>query len=166
MKQVIEEQTKLTASQNQLFQKIDFHDTFATTNHEDTLEEITNHIFNTTPNWIKALFTLRNNIARLIGLKTEIPKDYNENFKVGGYLKKFKIYALSENEVILGADDTHLNFRAIVMNNHKAVFNIKVITLVEYNNQKGKIYMGFIKPFHRLVVRRMVKNACIKKTYA
>ncbi len=136
---------------------------FSTTNHINNIEEITNLVFNTTPRWVNSLFTIRNKVAGIFGLKTEVPKDYNEHFKIGGYVKFFKIFSISDNEVVLGADDSHLNFRAIVKNDKSESFNIKVITLVEYNNYKGKIYMGIIKPFHRQIVKRMVKNAYKEK---
>lgn len=160
---VQEEKTELTDSQKNLLPKIDFADTFSTTNHIETIEEITNLVFNTSPKWINSLFVLRNKIVGLFGIKTEIPDDFNEKFKIGGYVKFFKIFSISDDEVILGADDSHLNFRALVKNDKSDSNNIKVITLVEYNNLKGKIYMGIIKPFHRLIVKRMVKNAYREK---
>lgn len=159
MKKVKEEQTKLTDDLKSLLPMIDFEDTFSTTNHINSIEEITNLVFNTTPNWVNALFTIRNNVVGFFGIKTEIPDDYNEKFKVGGYVKFFKIYSISDNKIILGADDSHLNFRALVINDKSDSYNIKVITLVEYNNLKGRIYMGVIRPFHRLVVKRMVRNS-------
>lgn len=162
-KKVIEEKVELTDSQKKLLPKIDFVDIFSTTNHTDNIEEITNLVFNTTPNWVNSLFIIRNKIAGLFGLKTEMPNDYNENYKVGGYVKFFKIFSISDNEVILGADDSHLNFRALINNDKSDSYNIKIITLVEYNNLKGKIYMGIIKPFHRQIVKRMVRNAYKEK---
>jgi hypothetical protein len=163
MKKVIEKKIELTDEQKKMLAKIDFVDTFSTTNHINNIEEITNLVFNTTPKWINSLFAVRNKIASLFGLKTEMPNDYNENYKVGGYVKFFKIFSISDNEVILGADDSHLNFRAVINNDKSDSYNIKVITLVEYNNLKGKIYMGIIKPFHRQIVKRMVKNAYKQK---
>ena len=159
-RKVIEEKTRLTDNHKELLTKIDFVDTFSTTNHINNIEEITNLVFNRTPRWVNSLFGLRNKIAGLVGLKTEIPKDYNENYKVGGYVKFFKIFSISNTEVILGADDSHLNFRALIHTSKSESYNIKVTTLVEYNNLKGKIYMSIIKPFHRQIVKRMVKNAC------
>jgi hypothetical protein len=163
MKKVIEEKIELTDEQKKILLKIDFVDTFSTTNHINNIEEITNLVFNTTPKWINSLFAIRNKIASLFGLKTEMPSDYNENYKVGGYVKFFKIFSISDNEVILGADDSHLNFRAVINNDKSDSYNIKVITLVEYNNLKGKIYMGIIKPFHRQIVKIMVTNAYKQK---
>nr|WP_319397667.1 DUF2867 domain-containing protein [uncultured Carboxylicivirga sp.] len=159
MKKVREEQTVLTQDLNELLPKIDFCDTFATTNHENSMQQIAHLVFNTTPGWVKILFSIRNKIVGVFGLKTKMPDDYNEEYKVGGYVKFFKIYSISDNEVVLGANDSHLNFRAVITNNHSNEFNIKVTTLVEFNNTTGKIYMGVIKPFHRQVVKRMVKNA-------
>ena len=159
---VIEESTKLMADQKTLLRKIDFADTFSTTNRTNTIEEITNLIFNTTPKWVDSLFVLRNKIAGWFGLKTDLPQDFNENFKVGGYINFFKIYSISDTAVILGADDSHLNFRALINNDQSESYNIKVVTLVEYNNLKGKIYMKIIKPFHRQIVKRMVKNAYLE----
>lgn len=162
-RKVIEEKTILKDNQKDLLKQIDFVDTFTTTNHTNNIEEITKLVFTTTPKWIKSLFVFRNKIAGWFGLKTEMPNDYNETFKVGGYLKFFRIYSISDTEVILGADDSHLNFRALISDDKSDSYNIKVITLVEYNNFKGKMYMSVIKPFHRLIVRRMVKNAFQEK---
>jgi hypothetical protein len=159
MKLVKEEHPPLTKDLKNLLPNIDFFDTFSTTNHVDSLELISNKIFNTTPKWVAILFSIRNHIANLIGLKHEIPKDYNEDFKIGGYIKFFRIFNIKEDEIILGANDKHLNFRAIISKTLDASYNIKVTTLVEYNNRLGKIYMTIVKPFHRIVVKRMVKNA-------
>ncbi|WP_420572154.1 DUF2867 domain-containing protein [Kordia sp.] len=159
MSKVKEETVFISEKATQLFSKVDFADTFSTTNQKDSIEEITNQIFNTSPKWVGFLFKIRNAIVQFFGLKTEIPKDLNNDFKVGGYIKFFKIYDISPNEVILGANDSHLNFRAIVTDTNEPKHNVKVTTLVEYNNKKGKIYMNLIKPFHRMVVKRMVGQA-------
>lgn len=159
MKKVKEERTILTQDLQDLLTKIDFSDTFSTTNHIDSLAEITQLIFNTSPQWIASLFKIRNSIAKHIGLKTEVPEDYTEVFKVGGYVKFFKIYAIAPHQIILGANDSHLNFRAIIQRDASSTYNIRVVTLVEYHNALGKIYMTIVKPFHRIVLKGMLKNA-------
>ncbi len=159
MSKVQEENTSSEYLERGLLSQIDFSDTFSTTNQEDKLEEITHLIFNNPPKWIKSLFILRNKIVKLLGLKAEKPADYNERFAVGGYIGFFKIFSITQHEIVLGANDSHLNFRAIVAKKNEDLHNIKLITLVQYNNSTGKIYMSVIKPFHRLVVKRMVKNA-------
>lgn len=150
------EEVFLTEKTRKLFKSLDFADTFSTTNHENDLEEISKRIFTLKSKWIIALFELRNKLVGFFGLKTEMPSDYNEDFAIGGYVGFFKIYDLSEEEVILGADDKHLKFRVGIHKTPAATNNIKVTTLVQLNNTFGKIYMKIIAPFHRLIVKKMV----------
>ncbi len=142
--------------------QIDFSDTFATTNHQNDLQTITNLIFNTIPTWLTWLLNIRNWLVQFIGLKHEKPAGYHTNYEVGGYVAFFKIFKISSNEITLGADDSHLNFRAIVTDTQTEHFNIKVTTLVKFNNKTGKIYMKIIAPFHRFVVKQIVKQAFVE----
>jgi hypothetical protein len=159
MTKVKEETLFLTENSKHLFDTIDFSDTFSTSNHSNTIEEIAKLIFDTSPKWISNLFRIRNWIVKFFGLKTSVPADYHTKFELGGYVKFFKIYYIAENEVILGADDKHLNFRVLIYNTHAEKYNIKVTTLVKFNNSFGKFYMTLVKPFHRLVVMKMVSQA-------
>lgn len=159
MQKVKKEPVFLTELSKKLFNQVDFADTFATTNRSSSLEEIGNAIFNQSPKWVNGLFKLRNRIVRYFGLKTEMPAGYHTSFEEGGYIRFFKILHLSEDEMVLGANDTHLNFRAVINITDDPEFNIKVTTLVQFNNRMGRIYMNLIGPFHRLVVRRMLAQA-------
>ncbi|MEN1784297.1 MAG: DUF2867 domain-containing protein [Bacteroidota bacterium] len=73
--------------------------------------------FTSAPNWVKRLFTLRNTLVSLLGLKTpQRTKDRETQLKSfkgepGEQLGLFKVFEKNENEVILGEDDKHLNFR-------------------------------------------------------
>jgi hypothetical protein len=139
--------------------KIDFTDTFSTTNHKDSIEAVARLIFGTMPKWVAFLMRLRNALVKAIGLKTEMDKTYDSEYKAGNSIGFIKIFSVEENEILLGADDKHLNFRVSVYNSEEPTHNIKVTTLVKYNNRFGKIYMALIKPFHVLIVKRMVKQA-------
>jgi hypothetical protein len=158
MKKVREVKTDLSKL-NHLLAKVDFEDTFATTNHVDSMERIVKRILNEKPKWIDALIAFRNRIVKRFGLQTTIPDDYHTQYVVGGYVSFFKIFAIEKNRVILGADDTHLNFKVAIVNDESEQFNIKVTTLVEFNNTFGKVYMSIIKPFHKIVLINMVKKA-------
>ncbi|WP_282088848.1 DUF2867 domain-containing protein [Aquimarina algiphila] len=157
---VILENTPDTSLINRTLNKIDYSDTYATTNHLDSLEKITNMIFANFPNWVTIMMKFRNTIVKIFDLKTQKPSDYNTDFKVGGYIGYFKIYEIMSNEIILGANDKHLNFRVSVFNSQELTYNIKVSTIVQYNKRWGKIYMTIVKPFHQLIVKKMVRNAC------
>lgn len=163
MKKVKEEAPFLTDQSHSLLQKIDFVDTFSTTNHVHSIAEITNLVFNTSPRWIELLFKIRNSLVKLVGIEAKLPDNYHEEFIIGGYVKFFRIYHVFENEIVLGLNEEHLNFRAVIFRTQSEHYNIKVTTLVEYNNKKGRIYMSLIKPFHRWVVMAMLKKAWAKR---
>lgn len=138
---------------------VDFADTFSTTNHVDSLQEIVQTILTTKQRWIVYLFQLRNWLVKAIGLKADLPSDHTNRFAVGGYVGFFRIYDLLPNEVILGADDSHLDFRLSVLRTADLEDNIKVTTLVHFHNRLGKFYMAIVAPFHRLIVKSMVAQA-------
>ena len=113
-----------------LFDKIDFADTYTTTNHLSDIKEIAYMMFGTSPKWVMMLLNFRNMIAKFFGLKTEIPEDAMQAFEVGAYLKFFEIYEIHHNEVVLGADDKHLNFRVIVTKTDELEDNVKCLSLI------------------------------------
>ncbi|MFD2724864.1 DUF2867 domain-containing protein [Hyunsoonleella rubra] len=148
-----------TAGIKQSFSQIDFTDTFSTTNHTDSLDTIAHLIFGSMPKWVEFLMGLRNAIVSVFGLKTEMDKNFSPNFKPGEKMGFIKIISVEDNEIMLGADDKHLDFRVSVFNSEENQNNIKVTTLVKYNNLFGKIYMAIIRPFHVIIVKQMVKRA-------
>ena len=156
---VKEENIPNTVGISNALDKIDFTDTFSTTNHKDNLWHLSELIFAHQPKWIKLLFKIRNTIVKKMGLKTDMPAPKEMKYEVGEHIGFFKIYAIQSNELILGANDKHLNFRVSIFNSGERMFNIKVTTLVKYHNTFGKVYMTIIKPFHHLIVRTMVANA-------
>lgn len=158
MKKVIKDDVYITESGRKSLKVIDFSDTFSTTNHIDSVEAITKLMFSTMPCWMLFLFKMRSKIVNITGLKTEFTNNELAKIKEGVSLGFFKTYKVSESEIILGADDHHLNFRALINNTNSKTYNIKVTTLVEYNNRKGVLYMRLIKPFHELVLKQMVKK--------
>ncbi|MDR1893391.1 MAG: DUF2867 domain-containing protein [Spirochaetales bacterium] len=74
------------------------------------------------------------------------------NEQVGG----FKVFDRNEDEVILGMDDRHLNFRVSLLkekdNNNSNVNILSITTVVAYNNILGWLYFLIVKPFHKIVV--------------
>ncbi|RLJ30686.1 uncharacterized protein DUF2867 [Chryseobacterium sp. 7] len=142
---VIEEETKLSEQGKNSLKKIDFQDTFSTTNHINSIEEISKKIFEYSPLWIKTLFSIRKFLTKMIGIETPKIREDNSQFCVGSSIGNFKIYSIVQNEIIVGRDDSHLNFRGIITNHPDLKqYNIKVTTLVSYKNIKGHIYVFYI----------------------
>ncbi len=144
--------------------KIDFKDAYRATLTDNTIsiETIYLNAFVHSPKWIDNFLILRNKIVGVFGLKinTEKIQLSKEDLKVDSKVGIFRIYAVTNNEIIAGEDDKHLNFRVSVL---KQNCEVTISTLVQYNNLFGKVYMTLIMPFHKLIVRSMLKNAVKNK---
>ncbi len=139
---------------------IDFKDTYKVKlgDGDISIENIYINVFAHSPKWVNNLLALRNKIVGVFGLdtnknRTEITKD---NLKTGSKTGIFRIYSINENEIIAGEDEKHLNFRVSVLKENGETF---FSTLVQYNNWFGRFYFFIVKPFHKLVVKVMLKNA-------
>lgn len=157
---VKEEKTIINRRKSKGLRRVDFCDTFSTTNHIDSIQEITRKIFEYSPLWIKSLFLVRRLLIKIVGIKSlEIEDNTNSDFSVGSRIGNFKIYSIDKNEIILGRNDSHLSFRVISNHSYLNQYNIKVDTLVSYNSTKGRIYMFFIRDLHKMISKRMLKQA-------
>lgn len=151
------------------FEYVDsFRGEFLDEKNEISSKTIGKAFFTSAPKWIAQLFELRNRIVSIFGLKTPNKKNNRkellDNFKCeqGEKLGLFTVYHKSENEVILGEDDKHLNFRISLLKEDKANDerrkNLTLSTTVKFNNWFGKLYFFPVKPFHKLIVPRMLRG--------
>jgi hypothetical protein len=129
-----------------------------------TITDVAKAFLLSTPKWIRNLFEFRNRLVSVFGLKTNkehMNQDVdNFNANVGDQLGFFKVYNKAKSEIVLGEDDVHLNFRVslILIDLHTDIIEIVISTGVVYNNFLGKVYFAIVKPFHKLIVRSMLKN--------
>lgn len=124
------------------------------------------------PKWADSLMLIRDKVVGVFGLKTseqltaEARNPDNFKFQVGEQLDIFKVYAKTENELVLGDDDKHLSFRVSLLldckNNDIEKKKIMITTMVEYKNIFGRIYFLPVKPIHQLIVKGTLKKM-IKK---
>ncbi|RPE71953.1 uncharacterized protein DUF2867 [Pacificibacter maritimus] len=99
------------------------------------------------PVWADALLKVRNAIVKPFGLKTGM-----EDTSEGAI---FPITHETEDEIILGTDDQHLNFR-IAMKREGAM--IHMATWVHRNNIFGRAYLAAVMPFHIMIVRDAMRR--------
>lgn len=135
---------------------------------ENTIDilDVAKAFFSSTPNWIEKLFRLRNAIVSVFGLKTgdkaASRKEVLANFKgeIGEKIGVFKVFDRATDEIILGEDDIHLNFRVSFLLAPKEQYRKDVIisTTVHFNNWFGRLYFFPVKPFHKLIVPAMLES--------
>ncbi len=120
------------------------------------------------PKWVEKLFTFRNKVVSLFGLKTSGKINNRQaqldSFKceAGEQLGLFKVFGKTIEEVILGEDDKHLNFRVSLFIEQQPTNpqkkDITISTTVEFHNWLGRLYFLPVRPFHKLIVPTMLKG--------
>lgn len=127
----------------------DFADAFSVVvaRHDLDARELSAAFFSTPPAWIATLLATRNAIMRRLGYKA--PKIH----------RGFPVLRESETEVVSGLDDGHLDFRALMRIDAEAGGSrITLTTAVATHNWIGRAYLTLIMPFHKLIVRNMVRR--------
>jgi hypothetical protein len=72
-------------------------------------------IFSHQPAWIGGLVTVRDALVAGLGLKTARQLESLGAMNEGSRVGFFKIYSTTPTEIVLGEDDTHLDFRLSVL---------------------------------------------------
>lgn len=112
-------------------------------------------IFARSPRWVEALIKLRNLIVAPFGLKTSGAGEPGTRGTIG----LFPVLSETADRLVLGFDDSHLDFRVIVdvapAGNGQEV---TTTTLVRTHNLLGRVYLTIILPFHRLIARAIMRQ--------
>lgn len=117
------------------------------------------------PKWALPLLVLRNILVKPFGLKTSFEGIQNREgtIKPGEYVNFFHVEERHDNEVIMGGDDKHLDYRVSVFRNGERPERLYVATWVHRNNWLGYAYLFVVMPFHKAIVRNMTKNIAKQK---
>ena len=107
------------------------------------------------PQWIAALMALRDYLVTPLGLKTSDPNNRTTTDVIG----IFPVLSQSPGRLVAGFDDSHLDFRVVVdVASSGPGQQVTATTLVLTHNRLGRIYLAIILPFHRLIVRSMLRQ--------
>lgn len=111
--------------------------------------------FYSAPAWVERLFDWRNRMVRRLGLK--VPEGSRKPFTgtPGEQMGLFRVYAHTEQELVLGEDDRHLDFRVSLLTEPGF---LTLSTTVRFHNFWGRLYFLPVAPFHRMVVPAMLRG--------
>lgn len=90
-----------------------------------------------------AVLAVRDRLVALVGLR---PSSRDS----------FRVLARNGDEVLVGSDDRHLDFRASVRCTRHTV---DVVTYVEVHNLLGRLYLIPVRMVHAAIVRGMLRRA-------
>ncbi len=125
-------------------------------------DELARFIFAQQPGWVTALLSLRDLIMRGFGVKTasSLAKlaDKAGRSRVG----IFKVYSNGADEIVIGEDDSHLDFRISLLCSRGPLLesrHLTMSTVVQCHNLLGRCYLFVIAPFHRVIVKASLRRA-------
>ncbi len=125
-------------------------------------EVLARFIFSQPLRWVSVLMAIRDAIAGRLGLKTSSQLKA-EDLARAGRVGIFRIYSTHPQEIILGEDDKHLDFRVSVFHQKRASEmsppHLIVSTVVHCHNLLGRTYIFIIAPFHRVIIQAMLRKA-------
>ena len=120
------------------------------------IAEVAQRLFTGLPCWINSLLAARDIGVSVFGLKTTagLPRneEMRESVQVGDQINFFPVRSIEENEIILGEDDRHLDFKIAVRRDGENADRISLATWVHTHNPLGAIYLHTITAFHILIV--------------
>jgi hypothetical protein len=107
------------------------------------------------PRWILTLMALRDLFVAPFGLKTARAARRSSTNRIG----MFPVLSETPRRIVAGLDDRHLDFRVVVdIADAGGRRRVTATTLVLTHNLLGRIYLAIILPFHRLIVRSMLRQ--------
>lgn len=112
--------------------------------------------------WGDALMRLRDTLVAGLGLKTSEQMASLSAEEQAERVAIFRIYTITPSEIVLGEDDTHLDFRVSVLCSAASPDNarrVTVSTVVHCHNLLGRVYIRIIAPFHRRLVKHGLRRA-------
>ena len=142
------------------FGKTDYCDSYRIAkNTNESVDSILNRVFKI-PGWVNFLMRIRNWAVGIFGLKTGDTKDEIATYyPIGSKAVYFTVTDRNENEIVMAENDKHLNFRTSLLINRKEPLSyIYLTTIVKYNNIWGRLYFMPVKPFHRIIIKTLLKK--------
>jgi hypothetical protein len=120
-------------------------------------------IFSVQPSWIGALTNFRDAIVAGFGLKTAKHLAMLSSDPTANRISIFKVFGISESEIVLGENDKHLDFRVSILctpgSPPHTGNQLTLSTVVHCHNRLGRAYLSVIAPFHRQVVKASLRSA-------
>jgi hypothetical protein len=99
----------------------------------------------TMPAWIGAALAVRQAVVPLLGIR-RAPRD------------TFAVRDQVGDEVLIAADDTHLDFRCGVAVDRSAQL-VRVTTTVRLHGWRGRVYFAPVRMLHPVVIQAMIRRA-------
>jgi hypothetical protein len=126
-----------------------------------TMRAIADRALGAPPHWLRALVAVRDAAVAPFGVRTsgELRRARPDRPRVDF----FPILSETTDEIVLGEDDSHLDFRLSLLRQIGSHGSMLIATTaVRTHNRVGRLYLRAIHPFHILVARATVARGAAR----
>ncbi len=156
-----------TSAITHIFPRVDYADAYRCQlprEQHDDIDTLTRDVFLARPPaWLAILLFTRDQLVRPFGIKTlsaTSPHTQPKRLEPGSSLGFFKVFQRSTDEIMLGEDDRHLDYRVSVLRTEEQAAQwLTVSTVVRFHNWLGRLYFLPVRPIHHRIVPWMLRNA-------
>ena len=126
----------------------------------DDLEVLARAGFERQAWWIRALTRVRDMIMVTVGVKSSRAVGMAAAAR-GPVIGFFPLLSKRSGELVMGADDCHLDFRLSIQLRAGTAGGreLVVVSVVHCHNWLGRTYLAVITPFHRVIARASLEQA-------
>jgi uncharacterized protein DUF2867 len=114
------------------------------------------------PPFLRHLMDLRDVGVGIFGVKTSRQIRDDLDREGSARINFFRVRSVAENELILGEDDKHLDFRVSVLLRPRDAGpgrEIVATTVAHAHNLLGRSYLAVVGPFHCMIMRSNLRRA-------
>lgn len=132
---------------------------------EASVIDIFEAVFGHHPQWMKQVLHMRNALAARAGLDVPPADDIahfvrKPEYRVGDTIGPWPIFALTDNELVVGRDNSHLDFRLSILKTASGEsMDVTISTVCRVHNAFGKVYLLGVIPFHKQGVKWLIRRA-------
>ncbi|MET1414530.1 DUF2867 domain-containing protein [Roseibium sp. HPY-6] len=136
---------------------------------EVDIRVLADHMLMADIGWMNALLSLRDKVVKPLGLKTtdDLALEQSDTpvgeRQPGDRIGFFRIFRVSDNEIILGEDDWHQDFRLSLFRRQGDRPRVYASTCCKRHNLFGHAYLALILPFHKKIASTVLDNAVAQK---
>lgn len=125
------------------------------------IEDLARAVLGNPPVWLRSLLAVRDGVMVRFGVKTTAMLRARAIGTGAARVNFFPILSKTTDEIILGEDDRHLDFRASILVRDRTGGGQELVmtTVVHCHNRLGRAYLCAILPFHRVVVTSSLRRA-------
>jgi hypothetical protein len=114
------------------------------------------------PGWVRSLMQVRDGVMGRLGVKTARQIRAATATSARDRIDFFPVISTSDQEIVVGEDDRHLDFRTSILvrsADPDQADTIIVTTVVRCHNLLGRLYLAVIRRFHVVIVKTYLRRA-------